>query len=105
MNSWQKKHPQSGVTLMAVLFIIALMSAAVGVIYSVTSTEARFMEHSTDRAIAIAYVDGGIQNLFDQWRLAASSTTTGLWSMNRNRTPGARSAASSETTRPTVVKP
>lgn len=74
MNSSQKKHSKSGATLMAVLFIIAVMSAVVGVVYSVTTTEGRFMERSTDRAIAIAYGDGVIQNLFDQWRLAASST-------------------------------
>jgi hypothetical protein len=36
---------------------------------------------------------------------AASSTMVGLCSMKRNRTPGARSAASRDTTLPTVTKP
>ncbi len=60
---------------MAVLFLIAVMAAVVGAVYSVTGTEGRFMERSTDRATAIAYGDGVIQSLFDQWRLAAASAT------------------------------
>lgn len=74
MNIWHRKHSQSGATLMAVLFLVAVMAAAVGAIYTVTGSQGRFMEHSSDRAAAIAYGDGVIQSLFDQWRLAASST-------------------------------
>ncbi len=59
---------------MAVLFIIAAMAAAVATIFSVTSTESRFMRRSVDRATAIAYGDAVIQSLFDQWRMASSNT-------------------------------
>ncbi len=68
------RHSKSGAALLAVLFIIAVMSATVAVIYSVTTEEGRLMKRSVDRARAIAYGDGVIQNLFDQWRLALSNT-------------------------------
>lgn len=69
-----KRHAQSGVALMAVLFMIAVMAAAIGTIYSVTMTEGRLMRHSVNRARATAYGDGVVQFLFDQWRMVSSST-------------------------------
>jgi len=70
-----KKHPQSGAALMAVLLIIAVMAAAIAMIFSITTTEGRFMRRSVGRATAIAYGDGVIQCLFDQWRVALANTT------------------------------
>ncbi|HSH94632.1 MAG TPA: hypothetical protein VK968_10850 [Roseimicrobium sp.] len=50
------------------------MSATIGVIYSLTGTEGRFMKRSVDRATAIAYGDGVIECLFDQWRISSANT-------------------------------
>lgn len=59
---------------MGVLFVIALMAVLVGTIYMVTGTEGRAMKRSIDRATAIAYGDGVIEHLFEQWRLASANT-------------------------------
>ena len=59
---------------MAVLFIIAVMASAIAMIFSITTTEGRFMRRSVGRTTAVAYGDGVIQCLFDQWRLALSNT-------------------------------
>ncbi|MEP6667975.1 MAG: hypothetical protein ABJF10_02415 [Chthoniobacter sp.] len=67
-------HSESAAALLAVLFVIAIMASAVAVIYTVTTAEGRLMKRTVDRTRAIAYGDGVIQNLFDQWRLALSNT-------------------------------
>ncbi|MDR3404060.1 MAG: hypothetical protein P4L99_16300 [Chthoniobacter sp.] len=70
----QRKHLESGGALMAILFIVAAMAVLIATVYSVTGTEGRYMKRSVDRANAIAYGDGVVQSLFDQWRLASANT-------------------------------
>ena len=69
-----KKHLESGAALMGVLFVMALMGTIVATIYLVTGMEGRYMKRSFDRATAVAYGDGVIEWIFDQWRLASSNT-------------------------------
>jgi len=74
MNKRSHFTKQSGAALMAVLFVIAVIAVVVATVYSVTSFEGRNMKRTFNRATAIAYGDGIIQCLFDQWRLASSNT-------------------------------
>lgn len=74
MQSPPKKARRSGAALIGVLIIMAAMAILIGTIYSVTGAEGRFMRRSVDRARAIAYGDGVVECLFDQWRLASTNT-------------------------------
>jgi hypothetical protein len=60
---------------MAVLVLIATMVLIMGAVFTMTTGEARFMKRSIDRAVAISYADGVLEDLFDQWRTAMSNGT------------------------------
>lgn len=70
------KRPDTGSTLMAVLVLISTMALIMGAVFMITTGEARFMKRSVDRAAAIAYADGVLENIFDQWRNAMTSGTS-----------------------------
>ena len=58
---------------MAVLMLITTMSLLIAAVYMTTTGEARYMKRSIDRETAIAYGDGVLESLFDQWRNAMSN--------------------------------
>jgi hypothetical protein len=68
------KRNNSGTSLMAVMIAIVSVAIILGAVFTITTTEARFMKRGVDRAAAIAYGDGVLENLFDQWRMAMVST-------------------------------
>ncbi len=68
------KQSASGSTLMAVVFLIAVTSLLVAAVFEATTTQARFMKRSVDRVTAIAYADGVLESLFDQWRIAMTDS-------------------------------
>lgn len=68
------KHSISGSSLLAVMFVITVMALMLGAVYTITTGEARFMKRSVDRAIAVAYADGVLESLYDQWRMAMAQT-------------------------------
>ncbi len=67
------KRSNSGSSLMAVLVLISTMSLLIAAVFLMTTGEARYMKRSVDRDTAIAYADGVLESLFDQWRTAMSS--------------------------------
>jgi hypothetical protein len=66
----------AGSTLIAVIVSMLVVSALVGVALSVTTANARAAKHSVVRAQEIAYADGVMEMLFDQWRYAFSTATS-----------------------------
>jgi len=67
------KKSESGSSLMAVLILICTMVLIMGAVFVMTTGEARFMKRTMDRAVAIAYADGVLETMFDQWRNALSN--------------------------------
>jgi hypothetical protein len=65
-----------GSTLVVVIVAILVVSALVGAALTVTTANARMENHSTVRAQEIAYADGVMEMLYDQWRYAFSTSTT-----------------------------
>src|SRR5580692_3685837 len=70
------KQSNSGSSLMVVLVLITTMALLIGAVAMITTGEARFMKRSVDRDTAIAYADGVVEDLFDQWRNAMSTGTS-----------------------------
>lgn len=73
---------------MVVVFTIALVSSFVGIIYTVTSANARLSYRVTNRFAAQAYADGVLESLYDQWRNAMITVTN-----TTDRTDGLSTAA------------
>ena len=69
-------NSESGSALMVVLMLIATTSLMIGAVLMMTTGEARFMKRSVDRDTAIAYADGVLDDLFDQWRYAMTNSTS-----------------------------
>lgn len=74
MGNFNMKKSNSGTSVMAVLIVIACMAIIMGAVFTMTTTEARFMKRGVDRAVAIAYGDGVLESVFDQWRMAMVNT-------------------------------
>jgi len=71
-----KHHPDcAGAGLLAVLFTMVITSLLVATIFSVTSAHVGIARRTTDRAVALAYGDGVIESLYDQWRQAMINVT------------------------------
>jgi len=68
-------HSTAGSTLIVVMVTMLVVSALVGVALNVTTFNARMAQHSVVRAQEIAYADGVLESLFDQWRQALTTTT------------------------------
>ncbi|HWB59109.1 MAG TPA: hypothetical protein VG733_06445 [Chthoniobacteraceae bacterium] len=66
---------ESGSTLMVVLMLIATTSLMIAAVFMMTTGEARLMKRSIDRDTAIAYGDGVLDDLFDQWRSAMTNSS------------------------------
>jgi hypothetical protein len=62
------RHSESASGLLAVLFFMVLTSLTVAMLYSITSTHVGASRRTVDRSIALAYADGVLESLFDQWR-------------------------------------
>jgi hypothetical protein len=71
----RSKCPIAGSGLLAVLFTITLVTILVGAVLSVTNSHVAVTKRNADRASAIAYADGVMESLFDQWRQAMISVT------------------------------
>ncbi|MEO6787398.1 MAG: hypothetical protein ABI318_14800 [Chthoniobacteraceae bacterium] len=69
------QHSKTGGALIAVLIALLIVTALVGVVQTVTSNAGRMSKRSADRQQAIAYGDGILESLFDQWRNAMISVT------------------------------
>lgn len=71
-------HPHSahkGSALITVMCTVALVSGLLGILFSLTTSQARLARRNVDRAEAVAYADGLMENLFDQWRARLSAAT------------------------------
>jgi len=69
------KYSQSGSSLLAVLFFMVLTSLTVAMIFNVTNNVVVATNRTMNRAVAVAYADGVLESLFDQWRTALSNVT------------------------------
>ncbi len=84
--------------MLSVLFTVALISMSLGTIFSVTLSNARMTKRTADRAVAVAFGDGVIESLYDQWRQAMISVTT-----NTDRQSGLTNASlATKLTNPTT---
>jgi Tfp pilus assembly protein PilX len=69
------RKSQNGSALLAVLFFMVLTSLTVAMVYSVTNSHVMASKRMVDRSIALAYADGVMESLFDQWRIQLTSVT------------------------------
>jgi hypothetical protein len=69
------RRSDSGGILIGVLIVMVLATGLVGLLYSVTGQSTYISKRNADRAQAIAYGDGVMESLFDQWRFAMISVT------------------------------
>lgn len=69
------KKNNSGSSLVAVMITVAVVGTLLGVVTSVTQYESRNVNRTILRNQAIAYGDGIMESLYDQWRNAMASTT------------------------------
>jgi hypothetical protein len=69
------RQSQSGSSLLAVLFFMVLTSLTVAMIFQVTDSHVVATNRTQNRAIAVAYADGVLDSLFDQWRTAMTNVT------------------------------
>jgi len=83
------KRTDSGSALMVVLMLIATMALMIGAVLMMTTGEARFMKRSMNRDMAIAYADGVVEDIFDQWRNAMSNGTNLTATQVKNGPTGA----------------
>jgi len=70
-----KRNPETGGGILATLAVLAVISWLIAIIFSVTGEHSRLAQRNSNRSIAIAYGDGVIENLFDQWRVAMIGVT------------------------------
>ena len=69
------KKNTSGSSLAAVMITVSVFSALLGVIVTVTRTQTGNSSRTATRSQAIAYGDGIMESLFDQWRNAMITAT------------------------------
>lgn len=72
------KSTKSGSALMAVLFTMVVISLMVSLVFNVTTNHARMAQRTVDRGAAVAYADGVLECLFDQWRQALKTVTNNI---------------------------
>ena len=60
---------------MTVMFTVAVCASLLGIVFNITTTNARFTRHVVDRSVAVAFGDAVQESLFDQWRAAMIATT------------------------------
>ncbi len=64
-----------GGSLIIVMFTVMVCAALLGVVFTLTTNNARLTRRTVDRTVAIAYADAVLESLFDQWRNAMITTT------------------------------
>jgi hypothetical protein len=69
------KKKTSGSSLAAVMITVSVFSALLGVVVTVTRTQTGNSSRTATRSQAIAYGDGIVESLFDQWRDAMITAT------------------------------
>lgn len=69
------KRSITGSTLLAVLFIMAIVATLAGIVLTITTHVSRLSKRTIERSQAIAYGDAVLENLYDQWRQAMISAT------------------------------
>lgn len=72
---------------MLVLGLICVTATLLGAVFTISTGEDRFMKRTTVRTQAMAYADGILETMYDQWRVDFSnikdgSTSTTLWRTN-----------------------
>src|SRR5260221_1740961 len=85
--------------LVIVLSSIALVSSLLATIFAVTNTHTQAARRTVDRTCAIAYADGVMESLYDQWRQAM----TGVSNPTDRSNGLSNSALASSLTAPTSV--
>ncbi|MEI9895851.1 MAG: hypothetical protein WDN28_18745 [Chthoniobacter sp.] len=103
MKLSRKSESASG--LLAVLFFMVLTSLTVAMIFSVTSSHVTASKRTIDRSIALAYADGVLESLFDQWRTKLTGVTNATdrtYGMSTAALTAALSAPSNTTLPPPV---
>jgi hypothetical protein len=69
------RNTETASGLLAVLFFMTLTMLTIAMIYSVTNSHVIAGRRTIDRSVAIAYADGVLESLFDQWRTQMSSVS------------------------------
>jgi len=72
---FSSRHATAGSGLVAVLFFLILTSLTIAMVYSITSTNTVIAKRTVDRATAVAYGDGVMESIFDQWRNSLATAT------------------------------
>lgn len=69
------KQQNSGSSIAAVMITVTVFSVLLGVVVTVTGTQTGNSTRTATRSQAVAYGDGVLESLFDQWREAMISAT------------------------------
>src|SRR6187455_2871341 len=69
------KKKTSGSSMAAVMITVSVFSALLGVCVTVTRTQTGNSSRTATRSQAIAYGDGIVESLFDQWRNSMITAT------------------------------
>ncbi len=69
------KRSVAGSGLLAVLFSMAIVAALVAAVFSVTNSQVAATKRTANRTAALAYADGVMESLYDQWRTAMIGVT------------------------------
>ncbi|HEY3899123.1 MAG TPA: hypothetical protein VGM54_10945 [Chthoniobacter sp.] len=85
---------RAGSSLLAVLFFMVLTSLTVAMIFEVTDSHVVATNRTMNRAVAVAYADGVLESLFDQWRNAMTNVTNATDRANGMSTSALASALS-----------
>ena len=85
---------RAGSSLLAVLFFMVLTSLTVAMIFEVTDSHVVATNRTMNRAVAVAYADGVLESLFDQWRNAMANVTNATDRSNGMSTSALASALS-----------
>ena len=73
-----KRPQETGGGVLATLAVLAVISWLIAIVFSVTGEHSRLAQRNSNRSIAIAYGDGVVEHLFDQWRLAMIGVTDAI---------------------------
>ena len=57
------------------MFTVLVTATLLGVIFTLTTNNARLTRRTVDRSVAIAFGDAVLESLFDQWRNAMITAT------------------------------
>ncbi len=69
------KRSNSGSGLLAVLFTMSIVAALIAAVFALTNNQVAVTKRTANRATALAYADGVMESLYDQWRTAMIGVT------------------------------